>query len=426
MPGEAKPDWWIVSEVARRMGFAHAFRYRSAADIFREHARLSSFENGGRRDFDIGALASLSDEEFDALAPVQWPVVAGGSRSAARFFATGAFYTSDRKARFIAPERPELKARRSANFPFHLNTGRLRDQWHTMTRSGTSPRLAVHSPEPFVEMHPADARAAGLAEDGFAEVSTEHGSCVLKVMLNEGQQSGSLFVPIHWSNATASSARIGDLVASVTDPFSGQPEAKATPASVAPVTFCSRGFALTRRSPELPAGTWWVRVAIVGGCGILIAANESPSVWCSRAASLFGAHCELAEYIDAQRGVYRVAACARGRLEGCLFIGPSHAPPQWDAVKALFEADTLADHQRRALLSGRPTEGSRTTGPIVCTCFGVGHAAIRDALASRRATSIEEIGAMLRAGTNCGSCLPELKKMLTHARTGAAGSATPR
>jgi assimilatory nitrate reductase catalytic subunit len=424
VPGEAKPDWWIVSEVAGRMGFADAFRYQSAADIFREHARLSSFENGRQRDFDIGGLASLSDDELDALAPVQWPVPAGGSRPASRFFATGGFYTFDGKARFIAPDRPELKAKRSANFPFYLNTGRVRDQWHTMTRTGTSPRLGVHSPEPFVEVHPADAKTAGLAQDGFAKVSTEHGSCVLKVTVNEGQQPGSLFVPIHWSDATASCARVGDLVTSATDPFSGQPEAKATPAAVCAVTFCRRGFALTRRPPELPAGTWWARVAIAGGCGSLIATNEKPSVWRNRAPSLFGSDCELAEYIDAQRGVYRVAACARGRLEGCLFVGPADAPPQWDAVKALFEADTLADHERRALLSMRPADGLAAIGPIVCTCFGVGLAAIRDALASRTARSVEEIGAVLRAGTNCGTCLPELKRMLAHERICAAAAGT--
>src|SRR5262249_56806908 len=73
-PGEARPDWWIVTQVARRMGFAAAFAYGCAADIFREHAALSAFENGGRRDFDIGALAAISDDAFDALDPVQWPL----------------------------------------------------------------------------------------------------------------------------------------------------------------------------------------------------------------------------------------------------------------------------------------------------------------------------------------------------------------
>ena len=236
------------------MGFGQAFRYQTVADIFREHARLSGFENNGQRDFDIGALATLSDDAFDALAPVQWPVSANEDSRRARFFANGIFYTPDRKARFIAPERPSLHTKRSPNFPFHLNTGRVRDQWHTMTRTGASPKLGVHRPEPFVEVHPADAKAAGLTDNGFARVSTEYGSCVLKVIVSDGQQPGSLFVPIHWSDVTASSARVGDLVTPATDPFSGQPEAKATPAAIAPMTFSGRGFALIRRLATRSSG----------------------------------------------------------------------------------------------------------------------------------------------------------------------------
>src|SRR6516165_3987845 len=166
VPGEARPDWWIVTQVARRMGFAAAFAYGCAADIFREHAALSAFENGGRRDFDIGALAAISDDAFDALDPVQWPLRAGeaaphGDR---RFFMQGDFYTADRKARFIAVEPPAPKVATSKEFPFRLNTGRLRDQWHTMTRSGLSARLGAHMPEPFVEVHPADAKAMNLCD----------------------------------------------------------------------------------------------------------------------------------------------------------------------------------------------------------------------------------------------------------------------
>ncbi len=422
-PGEAKPDWWIVSEVARRMGFGQAFRYRTVADIFREHARLSGFENNGQRDFDIGALAALSDEAFDALEPVQWPAPVDHGARRSRFFANGIFYTPDRKARFIAPERPTLHAKRSPNFPFHLNTGRVRDQWHTMTRTGASPKLGVHRPEPFVEIHPADAEAAGLTDNGFARVSSEHGSCVLKVNVSDGQQPGSLFVPIHWSDVTASSARVGDLVAPATDPFSGQPEAKATPAAIAPMTFSSRGFALMRQPHDLPAGTWWARVAMTGGCGLLIATNDKPHVWRSHAPSLFGPECELAEYVDEQRGAYRVAAFLRGRLEGCLFIGPADAAPQWDTVKALFESEALSEHERRVLISGRPAAGVRVNGPIVCTCFGVGLTAIREVLASRAATSVEGIGEILRAGTNCGSCLPELKKVVALERSEAPAEA---
>src|SRR6202012_362337 len=107
-PGEARPDWWIISEVARRMGFGAAFDYNSAADVFREHAGLSAFENNGSRDFDIGALTALSDDAFEAMAPVQWPARSGEAEQA-RFFADGRFYANDQKARFVAPEIPPLR-----------------------------------------------------------------------------------------------------------------------------------------------------------------------------------------------------------------------------------------------------------------------------------------------------------------------------
>src|ERR1700694_3146820 len=149
-PGETKPDWWIVGEVAKRLGFAAAFDFKSAADVFREHAALSAFENGGGRDFDIGALTSLSDEAFDELAPVLWPIRAGDSEPQQRFFANGGFFANDRKARFVAPEIPALRTETTAGRPLRLNTGRIRDQWPTMTRSGSSPRLRQHMPGHFV------------------------------------------------------------------------------------------------------------------------------------------------------------------------------------------------------------------------------------------------------------------------------------
>ena len=132
---------------------------------------------------------------------------------------------------------------------------------------GLSPRLANHVREPFVEVHPHDAAAAGLSDGGFARVHTAYGACVLKVVLSEGQRRGSLFAPIHWSGETASSARIGELVTAATDPFSGQPEVKATPAAIEPVAFRYRGFLLARERVALPADTWWARVTLATGAG---------------------------------------------------------------------------------------------------------------------------------------------------------------
>jgi len=289
-----------------------------------------------------------------------------------------------------------------------------------MTRSGLSPRLGAHLPEPFVEVHPADAAALGLADGGFARIASPYGACVLKVNVSESQQRGSLFAPIHWSDETASSARIGDLVTPATDPYSGQPEAKATPASIAPVAFAFRGFALARLGLALPAETWWARVAIANGAGLLLASNDAPSVWRERAQTMFGAGVELAEYFDEPRGSYRVAAFVEGRLTGALFIGPADAAPQWDTVKSLFEAESVGDAQRRAVLSGKSTDGLADPGPVICACFGVGLNVIRAAIESGAAANVEDIGKALRAGTNCGSCLPELKRIVSHERIAQA------
>jgi assimilatory nitrate reductase catalytic subunit len=416
-PGEAKPDWWIISEVAKRLGFGAAFEFTTAADVFREHAALSAFENGGSRDFDIGALQSLPDEAFDAMAPVLWPVRTGDIQPQQRFFGDGGFFTNDRKARFVAPEIPALRTGTSAGRPLRLNTGRIRDQWHTMTRSGISPRLGQHLPEPFVEVHPDDATRYGVTDDSFARVVTDHGQCILKVTVSERQQRGMLFAPIHWSEETASAARVGALVAPFTDPFSGQPENKATPASIVPYEYVFRGFALSRLRLELPDHVWWARVTVAGGYGYLFADNADLARWQSWLRSAAGS--DLAEYKDFGGGVYRAASFAGDRIETCLFVGPAHDAGDWDVVKSLFAAEALGEDQRRMLLSGKSVDGLAGAGPIVCACFGVGRTTILAAIAAG-ARSAAEIGMQLKAGTNCGSCIPELKRLIAQADVAAA------
>jgi len=407
-PGEAKPDWWIIAEVAKRLGFGAAFNFNSAADVFREHAGLSAFENDGSRDFDIGAMQSLSDDAFDAMAPVMWPL-RKGSEPQQRFFADGRFYAGDRKGRFVAPEVPALRTETHAGRPLRLNTGRIRDQWHTMTRTGLSPRLGAHLPEPFVEIHPDDASKYGITDDSFARVTTDHGQCILKAVVSARGQRGTLFAPIHWSEANTSGARVGALVAPLTDPFSGQPESKATPAAIAPYEYVFRGFILARKELELPTSLWWARAAVAGGYGYLFADNADLARWPSWLKSIAGD--DLAEYHDFGGGVYRAACFAGERIDICLFVGPAHDAGDWEVVKSLFAADGLTDDQRRMLLSGRSSEGLASAGPIVCACFGVGRNTICDAIAAG-AHSAAEIGARLKAGTNCGSCIPELKRLI--------------
>jgi assimilatory nitrate reductase catalytic subunit len=399
----------MLGEVARRLGFAAGFSFNSAAEIFREHAALSAFENNGSRDFDIGALQSVSDEGYDEMSPLLWPMRPGEIEPQPRFFAKGGFFTSDRKARFIAPEIPALRSETTAARPLRLNTGRIRDQWHTMTRTGASPRLGQHLPEPFVEVHPDDAARHGVADGDFARVTTDFGQCTLRVIVSERQQRGMLFAPIHWSEATATNSRVGALVAPHTDPFSGQPENKATPAAIAPYEYVFRGFVLSRTALDLPAHAWWARVAVNGGHGYLFADNADLAGWQSWLKSRTGD--DLAEYKDIGGGVYRAASFAGDRIDTCLFIGPARDAGDWNVVKSLFALDALSNDQRRMLLSGKSSDGLANAGPIVCACFGVGRNSICDAIAAG-ARSAADIGAKLNAGTNCGSCIPELKQLI--------------
>lgn len=413
-PGEAKPDWWAVAQVGKRLGFGAAFGWRSAAEVFREHAALSAFENDGARDFDLSGLTALDDDAFAAMAPVQWPVRTAGDIGDKRFFADGRFYTPDRKARFVAPEAPALASETSEDFPFLLNTGRIRDQWHTMTRSGLSPRLGAHLPVPFVEIHPGDAAALGIAEGDMVRLVSPYGAAVVEAQLAGGQRRGTLFAPIHWSDATSSSGRIGALVAGATDPHSGQPESKATAVRAERIDLPYRGFVLARDRSEPPPAACWTAVAIEGGVGYLVADTREPRSWLPEWLAASGV-VPAADYDDARAGRYRAARFdAMGRIATLAFMERADRRLDWSAALPFFTAERVPPEQRRRLLSGRNAAGTET-GPLVCACHAVPRAAIDAAIAADPSASVESLGRRLKAGTNCGSCIPELKRMLREA-----------
>ena len=414
LPGEARPDWWIICEVARRMGFGEAFSFASPAEIFREHAALSAFENDGARGFDIGGLAQMSVETYDQLAPVQWPLRMGESAGAARLFADGVFSTPDGRARFVELAKPALSMATSPDFPLMLNTGRVRDQWHTMTRTGRSLRLGAHAPEPCVSVNPQDAAQLGLTHGGFAHIASPFGEALLRVDITDAQVRGAVFAPIHWSAQTSSHGRVGALVNPATDPFSGQPELKATPVQVTRMSFAREGAFVGRAPVELPDTFWWARVTLSGGVGYRVASDWSileASAWFEQSF----AGCEIAELLDAPQGLYRAAAFKDGRLEAALFLAPPQGEPVWDSLKDLLAAEVMDDSRRRFALSVRDAGGLVDRGPMVCACFGVSQAVIRAAIEAG-APDAAAVGAAVKAGTNCGSCVPEIRKLLAAAR----------
>jgi len=412
-PAEAKPDWWIMAQVGKRMGFPKAFDYVFPADVFREHARLSAFENLGARDFDLSGLAELAPEDYQSLAPVQWPIAdRGGPQS--RLFGDGRFFAPDARARFVAVAMPSLAAQPDKHHPFLLNTGRVRDHWHTMARTGKSPRLSAHIDEPFVAINPGDAAGLDLHDGDLATVSTVHGSVVLRVRCSEGQRRRELFAPIHWSAENASQARVGALVHQACDPHSGQPDLKATPAAIAPARYAMHGFMLSHSKVAVPDGFWWARAAIAGGSAVRFAANIQAQGWTDLAHGLLGTDGAIIEFHDRAHDVFRAARIRNDRLEACLYLGAARTVlPGWDWLKQQLSQPRLEPAMRRALLAGRPPDGMADTGPVVCACFGVGLLAIQKLIDSGAVASVEAVGEYLRAGTNCGSCQPEIKKLIT-------------
>jgi assimilatory nitrate reductase catalytic subunit len=414
-PGDARPDWWIVTEVARRMGYGTHFNYRNSREIWQEHATLSGFENNGKRDFDVSGLAGLSGAGYDELAPVQWPVAAQGNDTQ-RPFADGRFFTPDHKARFIPIGECRPANAVSQAYPLVLNSGRVRDHWHTMTRTGKSPRLSGHIVEPYAELHPQDAERAGVQDQGLVSVTSAWGELTVRARVSDAQQPGSVFIPIHWSQQFSSVPSVDCLINPATDPVSGQPEFKHTPVAIAACAPAWYGFILSRRRLALQNTSYWSCAKGNGLWRYEVAGEQSPKDWADYARRLLCSNAEQVdwtEYLDAGASRYRAARLVDGALESCMFIGPEFNLPSRDWLSKLFEQDLLDDDARTSLLTGKPGIGQTDAGRIVCACFSVGVNTILEAIQSGNLASAEQIGEALKAGTNCGSCVPELKALLS-------------
>ncbi|WCL53366.1 nitrate reductase [Gimibacter soli] len=404
---EARPDWQIICDVATAMGHGAAFAYESPADIFREHAALSAHRNEGSRAFDIGALANIGAADYNTLAPTKWPQRAG-ERSQTRLFGNGAFFTPDARARMVALDHRPSPAVPSPDYPLLLNTGRYRDQWHTMTRTGLAPSLTGHRPEPLLDVSPTDARSHGLADKGFATVASPRGRVVVRVRVTDDQKPGELFLPMHWSETHASAALVGTLIAPEVDPLSKQPAFKSTAVSLAPAAMSWRGLLLSRSEIEIQM-PYWTRTQLKHATLTRIA-GYSEADFAALRARLEQVTGDTASIEDGTG--LRLAGFEKGQLAFILFAGESLAGIDLGWADSQFEAASLEDSARRQLLAGRSPGAVRDTGPVVCSCFQVGQNTIRDAICKGRLTSTDGVRDATGAGGNCGSCIPEIKALI--------------
>ncbi|WP_296420404.1 nitrate reductase [Pseudooctadecabacter sp.] len=394
--GEARPDWQIVTRVARRMGFGDAFPYQKPADIFAEYVALDKALSPFPRDLDLSIFA---DADYADLIPTQWP------RNGRRFFADGRFYHPDGKARMIPVAAPALSRPR-----FALNTGRNRDQWHTMTRTGKSPRLGTHLAEPYVELHPDDAADLGAAPGHIIEVQSLYGSALLRALITDRAARGRLFAPMHWTRQRSTSGAINTLTAPVVDPVSGQPALK--DARVTARVYPARwyGFLACRDVPK-PITPYAAIARTQTGWQAEIAGDVLPTDWAQKALTLAGIEqADVCVQSDPASGVCRVALTQDGAIAALLFVASSPVVVARHTAIAAIGSDTPA----LTALAGRAAPHQPDPGATVCACFGIGRNTLLEAVA-KGARTVTALGDVTCAGTNCGSCKPELKSLIADA-----------
>jgi assimilatory nitrate reductase catalytic subunit len=352
------------------------------------------------------------------MPPMQWPVPRPGRGvTGPRLFARGGFSTQDGRARMVPLKLPVQEE--VAESSLTLNTGRIRDQWHTMTRTGRVPHLMVHEAAPSLAMHPREAAARGIVQDGLARIENDHGAVVMRVSLDEGVRPGDVFAAMHWTDQFTSSGPVGRLVHAATDPISGQPDLKGTKVRVSAMTESWRGHLLRMSGgePELSDALWWSKTPVANGFAFALAGwhplqQEIHSEGVLRRLLHIPAEAELVSYSDPRKAMFRYAGLLHGQLAACVFFGPAGAEFAGVEQAKGFLGKEISALDRIALLAGSNGKGAKATGKIVCSCFAVSEDSIRTAIQADGLTSPAQIGARLKAGTNCGSCIPELKKLL--------------
>ena len=457
-PGEARDDWAIVVDFAQRLerrvraGRATLFPYADVESVWNEHR-----ETTRGRDLDI---TGLSYAILDQRGPQLWPFATGATEGRKRLYEDGVFPTASGRARFVVtPYRPVVE-QVDARFPFALNTGRLRDQWHGMSRSGSVPQLFGHSAEPGIDLSEIDAKRRLMSEGDFVQVSSRRGSQVLRVRVSDTMRAGQVFIAMHWGEEYVGGMGDRHGVNTVTspaiDPDSLQPELKHAAVRIVKLDLPWRVLAFGWVLPDAVASTLerlrahYPRFAYAscvpfgrtefadGGAtsrvGILFRAAhdqalDGPTVEALEAAigviEPTRAHAladeptsHLLRYDDARRGHARRVLVRDGVLQAVSLRGDWSAE-SW--LKEYLEAAMPVAQLGRLLLKpgSIAPSGFKSRGRVVCNCWNVGESEIigaLDRLDGSPAERLSRVQAQLKCGTQCGSCLPELKRMVVDSR----------
>ncbi len=427
-PGEARADWEIAADFARKLGARlgdtraeKLFPYRSVEEVFNEHR-----ETTRGRDLDI---TGLSYARLEAEGPRQWPFAEGAAGGTARLYTDGRFATADGHAHFAAVKHQDTAECVDARYPLHLTTGRLRDQWHGMSRTGTVARLFNHSPEPYASMHREDMMRRGLKDGDLVRLKSRRGELTLRVQATDEMRTAQVFVPMHWGSQFMRGAGVNALMGSDYDPNSKQPELKhaavqAEKAELPHLLVAMRRFAaatmpsaqqLAERLQPLLAQFDYASLNLVGRDHTVVvfraysAAPPEPAPL-RELDRLFAldAPATTMHYRDLRRGVFKAARVENDAVIAVRLAGET-AGEEW--LKNMMVQGASAEAVRPWVLAplSTPPRGSLNRGRIVCNCLDVSETEIRRELTPD--ATLAALQAKLKCGTECGSCVPELKRM---------------
>lgn len=429
-PGEARADWRIVCDFAQQLGIKlnndkarSMFAYAGPEDIFLEHAASTR-----GRDLDI---TGLNYSVLDSLGPQQWPYPAGAKEGKARLYSDGIFQTASGKAHFVVPSSHLTAESIDARYPIHLTTGRLRDQWHGMSRTGKVARLYSHVDEPRIDLCSTDMKKRGLSEGDLVRIQSRRGAIVLRAHASEEIRAGQAFVAMHWGRNSLNSSGANELTLDATDPYSKQPEFKHSAIRLdkadlphqalfmrsATDAEAANHLAMERVDALAP----WLRrfdyaAVFLSGreipCVVFRIAHSKPipAEWIAELDALFafdGSDC-LA-YQDSRRGISKKACIEQELLTGLRLVG--------DAITSDWLRDLMIERVptaavRRWLLAPASVmplhQNSR--GRIVCNCLNVSESEILACV--NGGADLPALQQKLGCGTSCGSCVPELKQLL--------------
>ncbi len=418
-PGEARNDWDIISDFARRLGYGDAFNYTHPVEIFREHAALSGLDNQRDRAFDISAFSDISLDDYEQFEPVRWPVNDANPKGTKRLFEDGHFFTPNRRAKLI-PIQARLPMKPPAADELIMNTGRIRDQWHTMTRTGKAPRLLSHIDEPYVQIHPDDARRFRIQQGGLVQLENQQTRYIGRAKLSEDQRRGEVFVPMHWNRVYASRGRADALVNAITDPICGQPEFKHSPVKTRAYQAAWQGL-LVCSTEVTPASDYWAKTTLAEGFAYRLADTQQPENWADWLESQFSDIKDWISFQDSEGLAARFAGFSEDGALRCVFIvAQTFADVPADQWLATQLGQVLPVEERFTVLAAQSGDDSLSPGAIICSCFQVGENQIRAAI-REGCDSAEALGAQLKCGTNCGSCLPELSALVEQERLQETG-----